>query len=129
MEGRHSFWAGGWRFGRTASAFALGLVLLGCGGGTPAAGAGGGGGGAGGAGEDAAIAQAQTLFGTTMVSGTFDAGRLTITLRRGSSSGMAKLFLCPQILDFVEAAGFAPPLVTIVEEGSGKELATEASCG
>jgi hypothetical protein len=102
------------------------MAIVACGGGTPAAGAGGGG-GVGNA--DEAIAQAQALFGTTMVSGAFDGGRLTITLRRGSSAGMAKLFLCPQILDFVEASGFAPPLVTIVEEGTGKELATEATCG
>lgn len=126
MAGRRSFLAGEW-CGRAAAALLLGIAVVACGGGSPAAGAGGGGGGAGDA--DKAIAQAEALFGTTMVSGAFDAGRLTITLRRGSSAGMAKLFLCPQVLDFVEASGFTPPMVTIVEEGTGKELATEASCG
>lgn len=126
MAGRRSFLAGEWRSGRAAAALLLGIAVVACGGGSPAAGAGGGGG----AGDaDEAIAQAQALFGTTMISGAFEAGRLTITLRRGSSAGMAKLFLCPQVLDFVEASGFTPPMVTIVEEGTGKELATEASCG
>lgn len=107
---------------------AVGLLLVAtvaaCGGGS-AAGAGGGGGG----GEDEVIARTQALFGTSMVSGTFEGGRLTITLVRGASSGMAKLFLCPQILDLVKGAGIDPPQVTIVEDQTGKELATEASCG
>lgn len=108
---------------RSAAALVLVAVVAACGGGSAAGGGGGGGG------EDEVIARSQALFGTSMISGSFESGRLTITLVRGASSGMAKLFLCPQILDLVKGAGIDPPQVTIVEDGTGKELATEASCG
>lgn len=100
---------------------ALGVFVMGCGGGTPA-GAGGGGGD-----MDAAIAGIQALYGTTMTSGTFDGTTLTITLSRGASKAMADLF-CPRVVDILVANGVADVPFVVLEDGSGKELSTDAAC-
>jgi hypothetical protein len=112
-----------------ALSLATGLLAAACGGSATADGAGGGGGGGGGdnGAYDPVIAQIQSSFGTSMVSGTVENGVLRITLVNGAGVAMAKLFMCSNIKPFLKAANLADTKVVIVEQ-SGTQLATEAVC-
>ncbi len=110
-----------------ALSLATGLLFAGCGGSTAADGGGGGGGGGDNGVYDPVIAQIQSSFGTSMVSGTVENGVLKITLVNGAGAAMAKLFMCSNIKPFLKAANLADTKVIIVEQ-SGTQLATEAVC-
>jgi hypothetical protein len=108
---------------------AASLLLVACaGGGADNPGGGGGGGGGGGNGAyDPVIAQIQSSFGNSMVSGTVDAGTLKIVLITGAGEGMAKLFMCANVKPYLKAANLADTKV-IISDQSGVVLATEAVC-
>lgn len=98
-------------------------VAAGCGEST----SGGNGAGGGNSAFNAVIPLIQSDFGTSMVSASAEGDTLTITLVSGASAGMAKLFMCANILPRLKAAGLENSKVVIVEQ-SGTQLATEAVC-
>ncbi len=107
---------------------AAGLLLAACGGGGADNPGGGGGGGGGGNGAyDPVIAQIQSSFGNSMVSGTVENGTLKIVLITGAGEGMAKLFMCSNVRPYLKAANLADTKV-IISDQSGAVLATEAIC-
>jgi len=106
---------------------AVGLIVASCGGGGGDGGAPPAAGGGAVSDRDAAVGEVQALFGTTMRTGVWQGDALEITLARGAGAGMAKLF-CPRVVDILEQAGANPARFRIVEQDTGKELATEASC-
>ena len=96
------------------------VLASGCGGGSTAGGGSGG--------YEQVLDRTRVTFGTTMIAGTVENGdTLKITLQNGAGTGMAKLFLCGQIVGFLRDAGLAGSRVLIIEE-SGKTIATDKDC-
>jgi hypothetical protein len=87
---------------------------------------GGGGGGGGGANADKALAEVQALFGTPMTAGSWEGETLSITLAKDTTKAMAKLF-CPRVRDILVTDGLTAKF-RMVEDQTGTELATEATC-
>lgn len=118
--------AGRLRSGRLIMLSLVAVLAVGACGSSAAGGAGSGGGGQGDA--DKIIAETQLIFGTTMVSGEVQGDTIVITLRNGTSTAMANLFMCSR-LDTVRVKSDPGGTLkmTAVDE-SGAELASSAGC-